>query len=218
MNLIKRGGHIILKFIEQKLSEFRYCFSRTEAYYWLIIIITGLMLRFDSLSVTSIIWALSLNHRFYESMLHFFRSIAFLTNELKQRWHRIEYRCIPFVRLNGRILILGDGTKVSKEARRMPGVKKLYQESEDSSKPQFIHGHMFGDIGTVIGNGSNAFCFPLDLTKQEGLKETASWDNGNLNVSATHVVQMIRNSYKIAQPFGEDSFYTYVNTFNFNRV
>ena len=43
----------MLSFIEQKLSEFRSCFSRTATYNWFIIIITGLMVRFDSLGVTS---------------------------------------------------------------------------------------------------------------------------------------------------------------------
>lgn len=88
----------------------------------------------------------------------------------------------------------------------MPGVKKLCQESEDSSKPQFIHGHMFGGIGAVIGNDSNSFCIPLDLNIQDGLKETASWDGGNPGASATHVVQMIRNSHAVSQTFGQDTY------------
>lgn len=196
----------MLSFIEQKLSEFRSCFSRTATYNWFIIMITGLMVRFDSLGVTSFIRALSLDHRFYESLLHFFRSNAFSTEKLKLRWRKIVFRHAPFIRLNGRILILGDGTKVSKEARHMPGVKKLCQESEDSSKPQFIHGHMFGGIGAVIGNDSNSFCIPLDLNIQDGLRETASWGNGNLSDAASHVVQMIRNAHEASQTFGEDSY------------
>lgn len=168
----------MLLFIEQKLSDFRSCFSRTATFNWFLIIITGLMIRFDSLGVTSFIRALSLDRRFYESMLHFFRSHAFTTNSLKTRWHEIVFRHAPFIRLNGRILILGDGTKISKESRHMPAVKKLCQESEDSSKPQFIHGHMFGGIGAVIGNDVNSFCIPLDLNIQDGLKATASWNCG----------------------------------------
>ena len=34
-----------------------------------------------------------------------------------------------------------------KEAKRMPGVKKQFQESENSSKPAYIFGHLFGGIG-----------------------------------------------------------------------
>lgn len=103
----------MLSFIEQKFSEFRSCFSRIAAYNWFFIMITGLMVRFDSLGVTSFIRALSLDHRFYESLLHFFRSNAFSTEKLKLRWHKIVFRHAPFIRLNGRILILGDGTKVN---------------------------------------------------------------------------------------------------------
>lgn len=139
-------------------------------------------------------------------MLHFFRSNAFKTQTLKTRWHKIVFRSAPFIRLNGRILILGDGTKVSKESRHMPAVKKLCQESEDSSKPQFIHGHMYGGIGAVIGNASNSFCIPLDLNIQDGLKATASWDGGDLSDSATHVIQMVRNSHELSQTFQEDSY------------
>lgn len=31
-------------------------------------------------------------------------------------------------------------------------VKKLYQESENSAKPQYIFGSMFGGIAVVIGH------------------------------------------------------------------
>ena len=136
------------------------------------------MVRFDSLGVTSFIRALSLDHRFYESMLHFFRSNAFTTEKLKLCWHKLVFH----------------------------HAQKLCQESEDSSKPQFIHGHMFGGIGAVIGNESNTFCIPLNLNIQDGLKETASWDNGNLSSSASHVIQMIRNAHDISQTFAEDSY------------
>jgi len=196
----------MLIFIEQKLSEFRSCFSRTATYNWFLIIVSGLMIRFDSLGVTSFIRALSLDRRFYESMLHFFRSNAFNTQSLKSRWHEIVFRHAPFLRLNGRILILGDGTKVSKESKHMPAVKKLCQESEDSSKPQFIHGHMFGGIGAVVSNGSNAFCIPLDLNIQDGLKSTASWKDGDLSDCATHIVQMIHNTHALSRTFKEDAY------------
>ena len=89
----------------------------------------------------------------------------------------------------------------------MPGVKKLCQESENSSKPQFIHGHMFGGIGAAIGNHLNSFCIPMDLTIQDGLAETASWIGGNLSTSLSHVIQMIRNGHAIAQTFSENVYF-----------
>lgn len=196
----------MLNFIEQKLSAFRSCFSRTAAFNWFLLIITALMTRTDSLGVTSFIRALSLKQHFYESMLHFFRSHAFKTQVLKNTWHKIVLHNAPFIRLNNRILFLGDGTKVPKESRHMPAVKKLCQESEDSSKPQFIHGHMYGGVGAVIGNDENSFCIPLDLNIQDGLKEISSWEGGDISDSASHVIQMIRNSHEISQTFGQDCY------------
>jgi hypothetical protein len=54
-----------------------------------------------------------------------------------------------------------DGVKQSKEGRKMPGVKKFYQESENSSKPEYIFGHMFGVVGILAGNKSKLFCIAL---------------------------------------------------------
>ena len=137
----------MLQFVEKLLSEFRSCFSRAKTYNWFLVIISAFLTRYDSLGVTSFIRALSLNYHLYETMLHFFRSSAYKTSELKKCWHKIVWKNAPFIRVGNRPLLIGDGCKVVKEARHMPGVKKLCQESEDSSKPQFIHGHMFGGIG-----------------------------------------------------------------------
>lgn len=48
-------------------------------------------------------------------------------------------------------VLAGDGVKQYKEGCRMPGVKKLFQESENPAKPEYIHGHMFGSLGILVG-------------------------------------------------------------------
>ena len=73
----------MLKFIEKLLSEFRSCFTRTRTYEWFLVIISSLLIRSDSLGVTSFIRALSLDRHLYEPMLHFFQSAAFKTSALK---------------------------------------------------------------------------------------------------------------------------------------
>ncbi|WP_342478707.1 hypothetical protein NYE24_11450 [Paenibacillus sp. FSL H7-0350] len=42
--------------------------------------------------------------------------------------------------------------KQTKDGRRMPGVKKLYQGSENVSKKDYIFGHLFGAIGILVGD------------------------------------------------------------------
>ncbi len=190
-------------FIEEILKAFRSCFSRNATYNWFTTAILSLMVREDKLGVTSFIRAFSLKVSCYDNILHFFRSSAWKTDALKKKWHEIVLRNAPFVKLNQRLLILGDGSKVSKESRRMPAVKKLFQESENSSKPQYIYGHMFGGVGAVIGNDTNSFCLPLDLTIQDGLKETAEWNDGKKISASSHVIQMVRNSHEISQTLGD---------------
>ena len=73
----------------------------------------------------------------------------------------------------GRYILAGDGVKVSKEAYRMPGVKKIFQESEDSSKGSYIFGHMYDEVGAIIEKGADAFCVPLRMSIKEGLSATA---------------------------------------------
>lgn len=53
--------------------------------------------------------------------------------------------------VQGMVVLVGDGMKQAKEARRMPGVKKLHQESENSSKADYIFGHLFGAVGILMG-------------------------------------------------------------------
>ena len=49
-------------------------------------------------------------------------------------------------------IFVGDGVKQYKEGRKMPGVKKLFQESENFTKPEYIHKHMFGGLGILAEN------------------------------------------------------------------
>lgn len=52
----------------------------------------------------------------------------------------------------------------------MPGVKKLFQESENSAKPTYIHGHMFGGLGILAGSVRSWACIPLGIRLHDGLQ------------------------------------------------
>ncbi|MEI3615040.1 hypothetical protein [Pseudogracilibacillus sp. SO30301A] len=45
----------------------------------------------------------------------------------------------------------------------MPGVKKLHQKSENSSKTKYNFGHLFGAIGILMGTPQKWFCLPLSF-------------------------------------------------------
>lgn len=196
----------MIRFIELVLFSFRKCFSRNGCFKWFVIIVTALMLRGDKLGVTSFIRDLDLSHKCYENLLHFFHSGSYLLSSLRAQWYRIVLKKAPIYKVEGRSILIGDGVKQSKEALRMPGVKKMVQESETSSKPEYIHGHLFGVIGIIISGWNSKFCLPLKSNIQDGLKAMASWpeSKGIVDISdKSHVEQIVEAGFEVAKVIGK---------------
>jgi len=159
----------MLIIIESILSRFRCCFSRKAAFYWFVIIVLGFIIRCDHYGITSFIRWLFLNPECYDPMLRFFRATSWDLEMLLEHWVRIAIELNPIIEFNGRPLLIGDGIKVAKEAAKMPGVKSLHQESENSGKAEYILGHHFGFVGLLIGSLKKAFCLPLQGQLHEGI-------------------------------------------------
>lgn len=192
----------MLEYIEKILNNFKSCFSRQSAFQWFVVIIVGLMIRSDKLGTTSIIRDLALNPKLYETMNHFFRASSWSLDSIKLKWFEVVNCSAPLYKEEGYTILIGDGVKQAKEGRHMPGVKKLFQESENSSKPEYIFGHMFGGIGVLAGNVSKWFCIPLHINLQDGIQTIQSWKTKE-EQPRTHVVQMIDNAYEAAKIFGK---------------
>ncbi len=160
----------MLKLIDEILHQFRICFKREETFAWFVVIIVGFLIRPDLRGISSIVGCLSLDPRYYESMLHFFRSRAFELNRIKSRWQDIVVSYGKLVKMEDSIVIIGDHIKVAKEARHMPGVKKLHQDSENVGKAEYIFGHQFGMAG-VLAEGKTIQCIPVDIELQDGTEE-----------------------------------------------
>lgn len=192
----------MLEYIEEILNSFKSCFSRQAAFQWFVTIIVGLMVRSDKLGTTSIIRDLSLNPKLYVAMNHFFRASSWELEAIVTKWFQTVKSFAPLYKVDGYTVLIGDGVKQAKEGRHMPGVKKLFQESENSSKPEYIFGHMFGGIGVLAGNDSKWFCIPLHINLQDGIQTIRSWKEKGGKPS-THVVQMIESAYNAARTFGK---------------
>ena len=170
-----------------------------------MILVIGFMVRYDHLGVTSVIRALSLDGNCYETMLHFFRSKAYQLSAIRQRWCEVVRGSGLLYQVDRKTVLIGDGVKQSKEAYHMPGVKKLHQDSEDSSKGEYIFGHLFGAVGAVISKSNRFFCIPLKINIQDGLQSAAGWEGSTVSTES-HVVQMIENGYEAAKTFGKSIF------------
>jgi hypothetical protein len=187
----------MLDWLNARLLTSRTCFTRQATFRWFVVIVTGLMIRQDNLGVTSIIRELGLNPSHYEAMLHFFRSSAWNLDVLVQWWIQIVATCGRLFCEDGMPILVADGVKQNKEAKKMPCVKRLHQESENSSKPSCMFGHMFGAIGVLAGNLEKLFCIPLSIRIHDGDAYINQWvAPGTKNES--HVVRIIREASRVA--------------------
>lgn len=152
------------------VCELRPACSRTQSFLWLATILAGLCVRADLLGVTSIIRALGLREVYYKSLLAFFHSSAINIDKLALTWTRLVLKFFPEVlKLNGKIILLGDGIKVAKAGKKMPGVKCLHQESDNNTKPEYIMGHSCQTVSLVVGADESSFAVPLSARIHEGV-------------------------------------------------
>jgi hypothetical protein len=57
----------------------------------------------------------------------------------------------PLIIVDNRYLIAGAGIKISKEAGKMPAVKRLHQGSDNSGKTLYIYGRPFDPFDIPAG-------------------------------------------------------------------
>lgn len=193
----------MLVFISEILLCFCSCFSRRAAFEWFVIIIVGIMVRSDSLGFTSIIRDLDLNPFLYHSMEHFFHADSWEWDSIFSIWLKTIAAKAPLKRISGRVLLIGDGVKRAADGKYMPCTKKMVQESEDSSKPEFIHGQFFGAVGVLIGTAVKSFCLPLSIQIHDGDQTISEWLGDE---SVSHVLQMLRDGFRAAEAFGKALF------------
>ncbi len=197
----------MLHFLQQKLFAFKKCFSHDATYKWFVIVIVGFISRTDHFGVTSIIRGLMLSPKCYEKILNFFHSTAWDLENVLQTWWKIVLKSKTVDKVNGKIILLADHTKVSKEARKMPGVATLHQDSETSSKPSFFRGHFWGTISILTSNSKSYFSTPLwssihQNLNLEGVKEEKVPSTERIVNMAIEIIREIKiDAYLVLDAF-----------------
>ena len=186
----------MFQLINSIVHEFRNCFKREKTWRWFVVVAMGLMIRNSHRGVTSVISALRLEPRLYHTMLHYFRSTAYTNDALYDKWIKIAAKYASLTRIAGRVVLLGDHIKISKEGRYMPDIEMHHQDSQNSGKPEYIAGHNYGQVSAVITNGVVSRSLPLmtELQKSPPRKEGTKKPDGD-----TLVVQMVNLVHKTAQ-------------------
>ena len=147
--------------ISSILQDFILDFKRFRTWQWFVAMVIGFMIRGSHNGVTSMISSLRLKPKLYPSAIHFFRSNGYETDDLYTKWIQTAKKECELQRIGGRILLIGDHIKKSKEGRRMPDIELLHQSSENSGKNKYIEGHNYGHVSAVITNGKISRSLPL---------------------------------------------------------
>lgn len=144
--------------------------SRLRNFLWFATVLAGITVRPDLLGVSSIIRGLGLKGYCYDRLLDFFHSNALNVEKLTKLWTKLIIKTHPQVkRFRGKLLLCGDGLKVPKEGKKMPGVKSLHQESDSNNKAEYIMGHSCQVVSLLAEAGKSCFAIPLVSRIHEGV-------------------------------------------------
>ncbi|RPJ34395.1 MAG: IS4 family transposase [Planctomycetaceae bacterium] len=151
------------------VCDLRSACARTRTFLWMALCLAGFATRKDLLGVTSIVRALGLAPACYDRILDLFHSPALDLHKLTLAWCALVFRAhAGILRVNGRPVLVGDGIKVAKAGRKMPGVKKLHQQSDSNTKPEYIFGHSCQAVAVLTQALSSMFALPLACRIHEG--------------------------------------------------
>jgi hypothetical protein len=135
---------------------------------WFATAVAGFSVRTELLGVTSVVRALKLKRKCYESLIRNLHSSAVRLDELSALWTQAVLRLFPSpLRVNDRLVLVGDGIKVPKRGKKMPGVKLLHQQSEN--KAEYIRGHSLQAVSVLVQAVNSVLAVPLLMRIHEGL-------------------------------------------------
>ncbi len=84
-------------------------------------------------------------------------------------WWAIVHELRPAFKYTRTFLLLADGIKAPKTGRKLPAIKKLPQESQNNTKPEFIFGHSCPAIAVAVKAASDIFALPRACRIHEGV-------------------------------------------------
>lgn len=151
-------------------KELRLACSRERTWLWLLVALIGFSIRPDLLGVSSFVRAIGLGDCCYDRLLDFFHSSALNVDKLRKIWTELVFRTHPgIVRFFGMPVVICDGIKVPKSGRKMPGVKRLFQQSDSNTKPEYISGHSCQAVCALTCNNDLYAALPLGAEISEGV-------------------------------------------------
>ena len=131
--------------------------------------------------VSAFIRSVGIRSKYYQRLDDFFHSNGINLKCLTNLWVKVVLHFFKsyLLTVNGRLVLVLDGIVIPKQGRKMPGVQRLHQSSENNSKAEFVMGHFFQCVGILAGcPGMTTFCvmlfgrIHLGTKKKNGEKKT----------------------------------------------
>lgn len=175
------------------LNTFSGQFSRKAAFVWFVVVIFGFLCRFDHYGVSSFVRWLGLMPNTYPLLIHFFHAKSWSLSKLMIQWIKWNLKVHSRVKVNDRLLCLGDGIKIPKEAQKQVGIKRMHNNSGNSSKPEKFMGHHIGCIAFVAQKCSKYFGLLQVAQIHEGVDELQKLggENTEKQTVVTRMVNLI---------------------------
>jgi hypothetical protein len=108
---------------------------------WFVTAVAGLTVRVELLGITSIVRALNLRPSLYTKLLDHFHSSGIELDRLSALWTRAVLGLFPSpVRINGRLVLVGDGIKAPKRGKKIAGRKAPASAIGIKHQAQVHHG------------------------------------------------------------------------------
>lgn len=175
------------------VEEFQAACSRSRTFFYLVLVLVGFSVRWECAGVTSFIRALCLEPALYTGLLHFFNSSTGLKlSVLTEIWFRQVHRLFPVLQVGSYLVYVADGLKIPKEGKKMPGVKTLYQSSENNSKAAYCMGHSLQVVAVLVCVlGGHVAAVPLTARIHEGIVSFPGDRRSLLDKLATLFLQLV---------------------------
>ena len=178
------------------VRQLRGACTRQRTFLWMVVCLAGITVRTDLLGVTSLVRGLGLVAACYDRLLDLLHSPALQLETLTRLWCGVVSAQPGLLRVTGRLVLVGDGIKVAKAGKKMPGVKKLHQASESNTKPEYIFGHSCQAVAVLLQAAASVFAVPLACRIHEGVV----WSNRDQRTLLDKMILLI-NALHIADPF-----------------
>lgn len=163
----------MIAIIFNELIFFKEVFSRTKTWKWFGIAVLAFMGNCDPLGgISGLVRSLNLDASIYNSLVWFFQSSSI--NPISLQLHIFSWMQKRFksfiVKIGDKELLILDAKKQAKSGKRMPGVKWHHQNSQSSSKKEFVTAHSFECLGLAINCIGCVSCLIFLIKMIDGFK------------------------------------------------